>query len=278
MYPTFLCIGATKAGTTWLHEQLSTHPEVCMPVIKELHYFTALHVPGARRWATGTVTGSMQRELRKAQRAIRTGAGDARMLAHVERLIELELFSPAWYQECFSRPDRSSRVRGEITPAYSELPDAGIREICAAVPDIRIIHLLRHPLQRALSHLRMTINRGKIASDEATLIRWVNRGGELITRGEYQLHLPRWEAHIPPERMKIVPFGAIRRDPQALMREIEQFLGAHAFSSYPVEKRVHSTDKVEIPASVTALLAEKVQPAVDYLTRRFGPKFVLETL
>jgi Sulfotransferase domain len=38
--PTFLVIGAMKAGTTSLHEYLRCHPEIFMPAVKELHFFT----------------------------------------------------------------------------------------------------------------------------------------------------------------------------------------------------------------------------------------------
>lgn len=37
----FLCIGAQKAGTTWLYEHLSRHPEVAFPGGKEVHYWNA---------------------------------------------------------------------------------------------------------------------------------------------------------------------------------------------------------------------------------------------
>lgn len=37
--PDFLGIGAQKAGTTWLHENLRCHPELYLPDAKELHYF-----------------------------------------------------------------------------------------------------------------------------------------------------------------------------------------------------------------------------------------------
>src|SRR6185295_12624998 len=37
--PDFLCIGAQKAGTGWLYEQLRSHPGFWMPPMKELHYF-----------------------------------------------------------------------------------------------------------------------------------------------------------------------------------------------------------------------------------------------
>src|SRR5689334_16087334 len=41
--PDFLCIGAQKAGTSWLYQQLEPHPDFWMPPVKELHYFDLLH-------------------------------------------------------------------------------------------------------------------------------------------------------------------------------------------------------------------------------------------
>ena len=41
--PDFLGIGAQKSGTTWLHHNLSQHPGVWMPPVKELHYFDHPH-------------------------------------------------------------------------------------------------------------------------------------------------------------------------------------------------------------------------------------------
>lgn len=39
--PNFIIIGAPKAGTTSLHFYLSLHPEIFMPKVKELNFFTA---------------------------------------------------------------------------------------------------------------------------------------------------------------------------------------------------------------------------------------------
>lgn len=38
--PNFLTIGAQKAGTTWIHRMLSQHPDIYMPKVKELHFFS----------------------------------------------------------------------------------------------------------------------------------------------------------------------------------------------------------------------------------------------
>ncbi len=50
MLPSFLGIGAQRAGTTWLHQVLAEHPQVGMPrVKKEVHYFDA-HYQRGRSW------------------------------------------------------------------------------------------------------------------------------------------------------------------------------------------------------------------------------------
>ena len=41
--PDFLCVGAQKAGTSWLYRQLELHPDFWMPPVKELHYLDNLN-------------------------------------------------------------------------------------------------------------------------------------------------------------------------------------------------------------------------------------------
>jgi hypothetical protein len=53
MVPTFLGIGAPKAGTTWLYQLLDSHPDITMsPHRKEIHYFD-LHFERGRNWYEG---------------------------------------------------------------------------------------------------------------------------------------------------------------------------------------------------------------------------------
>ena len=47
--PSFLCVGAQKAGTTTLHSLLGHHPSIYLPQRKELHYFT-LHYNQGLKW------------------------------------------------------------------------------------------------------------------------------------------------------------------------------------------------------------------------------------
>lgn len=44
--PSFIGIGAQRAGTTWLHECLKEHPEVFLPDEKEIHFFDRFYENG----------------------------------------------------------------------------------------------------------------------------------------------------------------------------------------------------------------------------------------
>jgi len=59
-----------------------------------------------------------------------------------------------WYSGMFPRSSpRSKVIRGEASPAYIFHPD-GVRRIAETLPDVRLIVVLRDPVQRALSHYK----------------------------------------------------------------------------------------------------------------------------
>lgn len=43
MLPDFLGIGAQRCGTTWLYENLRSHPEIFMPETKEINFFSTIN-------------------------------------------------------------------------------------------------------------------------------------------------------------------------------------------------------------------------------------------
>ena len=43
MVPNFLCVGAQRCATTWLYECLRNHPEIYLPEIKEINYFSDIN-------------------------------------------------------------------------------------------------------------------------------------------------------------------------------------------------------------------------------------------
>jgi hypothetical protein len=125
-YPTFLIIGAAKAGTTALHNQLNEHPAIFMSRVKEPRFFNhngySPIVPGEGRPDRPTTPDEY--------RALFEDVGDATAV-------------------------------GESTADYLEIPEAAAR-IHAWNPGMRIIAVLRHPVERAYSHYVMMQNWGRM--------------------------------------------------------------------------------------------------------------------
>ncbi|WP_426416872.1 sulfotransferase family protein [Aestuariirhabdus sp. LZHN29] len=57
-FPDFLCVGAQKAGTTWLHKILSQHPGVYVPERKEMHFFNYEYKFKSLRWYSNEFSGN----------------------------------------------------------------------------------------------------------------------------------------------------------------------------------------------------------------------------
>jgi Sulfotransferase family len=272
--PSFLCIGAQKAGTTWLFEQLIGHPEVWMPPVKELHYFDHRHVEPNRKWTTNHIQKAALRLLQN--HLAKAAAVDWAYIDYLADMAGRDLFTPQWYERCFDRPRARSRLCGDVTPEYCAIGEAGIAELQAMLPDVKVLFIARDPLQRALSQLRMNISRRKNPPNDAEIMRMCSEW-DLHNRGDYAAYLPGWIHHMPAARLKIVPYGRIRTDPAAFMRELESFLGIAAFDGYKLDARVHETRKHPLPEAAVEYLTEQMAHQLQFLEKTFGREFVALT-
>ncbi|MEO1308074.1 MAG: sulfotransferase, partial [Pseudomonadota bacterium] len=156
--PDFICIGGQRTGTTWLHHVLSSNQTVWMPPCKELHHFDTLspdvtaypyryreHL-GSRLRHYGLAAARLVRRDLRPDVAVRLDWDwDLRYFLQPGRSID-------WYRRLFQTRAAQGKVTGEITPAYSLLPQGEVQAIADALPKAKIILILREPLSRAWSH------------------------------------------------------------------------------------------------------------------------------
>lgn len=177
----FLCIGAQKAGTSWLHAQLSAHPGVAFPLGKEGHYWD--WVQAGRR------------------------PDDV-----------------AWYLRRFS--DVSGKRLGDMTPAYAGLDPRYIEQIRTHFPEVRILMLLRNPVDRAWSAARMVAEFAQLADDECSdeWLLTVLRSRDCVERGDYEAIIRRWRAVFSQEQLLLLFYEDLSADPKGVLAHVSTHL------------------------------------------------------
>lgn len=153
------CMGAAKAGTSWLFDYLYSHPECYFTPVKELHYWDALefgrgtfyrdHIPGRIDGIRGRYKVTDDTGVRAYQ--------EANMAANQRwyDLFDGKTRDDDMYREFLGLNGAKGKVVGDFTPAYGTLSTRWIGEMAALAPDTRFMMLLREPVDRLWSHLRM---------------------------------------------------------------------------------------------------------------------------
>ena len=215
----FIVIGAQKSGTSTLFQYLRRHPEIFIPAEKEVPYFSYDSAVSEIDWTT--YMGSVARNV----------PGDA----------AVKVADPA-------------RKWGTVTPHYmlgssvSDGPGDELHDertvplrIRERLPDVRLIAILRDPVQRAVSHHRMLVRRGqeRRALDEAvdellrpqTLERSRRHPEQhtgYVVRGEYGRILAGYFDVFAREQILVVFTDELEADTSQLLRRIQEFIGVRA--------------------------------------------------
>jgi hypothetical protein len=207
--PDFLCIGAHKGGTTWLYQQLDSHPDFWMPPVKELHYFDQL----SRVKRSNPPHCRDKRDFRFWESLHRLSAKP-----HIDLENYGRLFEP-----------KGSLLSGDISPNYSTLSSEHIRQIVGHFPNLKVIFLARDPVERFWSHLSMEVHYRQIEPFDVTNINEIHRN--LLRRGMRLRSYPstvvaRWKREVHPGQFQVYFFDDLKRNPTELRRSILDFLGA----------------------------------------------------
>lgn len=204
--PDFILVGAQRAGTTWLHRVLEGHPAIWVPPIKELHYFDD---PVNRRYFA---------HLR--QRLVRGLAG-RRLLSSWDLRYFLGRRDDDWYRSLFDPGRRRGKVTGEATPAYAVLDSAGVEHIKAVNPQVKLIFIMRDPVERMWSE---AMNNARKSRDQRIRLSAKPNSGR-VRRSRYLETINTLERHFRRDQLFYGFFDDITARPAALAAEVFRFLG-----------------------------------------------------
>ena len=260
-YPDFLCIGAQKAGTTWLDKNLRRHPGLWLPPIKETQYFNQLYLPQSRSWTTRHRQERGARQLRRYIEKIPQEEWDYRLIS-VMGDIAASPVSDHWYGRIFSLAG-TGKVCGEVTPDYAALPQDGIRHVLKLSPDIRVILSLRDPIERSWSHMRMTSS-GRDEVDLSGLER-AALNKDLYQRADYPAIIANWRKFIPEDRFLVIFMDDIAARPGLVLEQVCAFLGVDYIAKRfgRAAEPVHVGPAQELPPSVLEVLKVRFRPIYE---------------
>ena len=270
-FPNLLCIGAQKAGTTWFHGMLAQHPDVYRGPLKECHYFNALLSRAHRRRAKRIVRNRLKKRIAEH---MEISGNSEEELAWLESLADRKrIFKDNWYEEVFSGPGSEGKFKFETTPAYSTLPLESIKDIRTLLGDISLVYIIRDPLDRILSQIRMKATK-RFGDDEIKEKKWLVLLNNMRERGDYQAYIPRWLSVFPESSVHFIPFKTISAEPDSVMRDAEAFLGLAPHRYEDLRRKLHESTRFDVPPSVVELLAEHVAPQYAFLEQHFGKDFM----
>jgi hypothetical protein len=266
--PRFLIVGAEKAGTTALFRYLSRHARLVSSVTKETYFFS----PEAFRGWTHNPEYPFYDRLKN------------------------EAFDPMprrwalrWYHAQFPvpRPGRFG-LNFEATPGYFYYPLTP-RRIHAYRPQMKLIVLLRDPVERAFSawnmfhgirdpkHMQLAERRGfdEAVREELDQLGRVPLaiGTDYVRRGLYYAQLRRYLEYFPGRQIHVVHSRDLRlRTPEAL-RGICEFLGVEPLEGDDWPPVLAGEYDSEMPAETRELLTRFYAPHNESLFTLLGRTF-----
>lgn len=223
----FICIGAQKSGTTWLYSVLKEHKEVYLPPIKEVNYFYEAYL--------GVNNNLRNRFL-----------GNHWMNFRWRRILKTELLNTSlsekekeWYfKYLFTKPDlkkngisfykslfenRETKISGDLTPNYSVLPLKIIKQIKNNLPDVKILLILRDPIQRDWSALKMDLaeRKNRLLSDikEREIKKYLTNTNE---RSKYSKIINNWGS-VYKDNFKIFFYDELKLNPHIFLKKFVIF-------------------------------------------------------
>lgn len=182
-YTLMVGVGAQKAGTTWLYNYLSRHPQCAMSRIKEMHFWNERFLPGDDALARRYYGNWLMRISSRIKEGFTPSAGSVDV---AKDLIERAgmVGDPTAYRRYFDSRVGEARVTGEISPAYSRLSIEHFREMRTCHPDLRPIFVLRDPVDRFWAAMRSIAQNEKRSADAALIAERLSKPAHL-ERGAY---------------------------------------------------------------------------------------------
>lgn len=265
----FVCIGAQKAGTTWLARVLARHDEVFMTPVKEIHYFD--HIAGLTEQLGMRKRRSRYRKYHQRMwtqwnkwREYRS----QRLWYHSYMRATLD---DAWYASLFAERG-GKKVAGEVTPEYALIGKPGLKHLKRLAPDARIIFIMRNPVTRAWSQILHLCRRRRLdaTSLSASKLLAMTEEERFMALSDYVQVLDALADVFPSDQVHLAFYEDIHGNRSAALSRICAFLGV---ASPPenfqgLEQRHNPSQQARMPSDLRKELRVRYRAMVREVEER----------
>lgn len=196
----------------------------------------------------------------------------------------------SWYLAKF-RGKKNATVSGEITPYYIFHPAAPSR-IHRFNPSMKLILLLRDPVERAVSHYHHAVRWGletlplvdaldaedeRLADSEEKLsesgsCHYSHQHHSYFARSRYEIQIANYLKFFPPEQILVLQSERFFQAPKETLAKICAFLGIGDFGCEVILPRSNEGENAtgNSDSKVTASLREKLEPTYASMERCYA--------
>ena len=241
--PHFLVIGTQKGGTTSLYHLLSQHPDIFLPKVKEVHYFSQNF--------------------------------------HQTR---------EWYADHYQLA-MPGQLRGDITPFY--LFHAAVPErIRSIMPRVRLIALLRDPVERTLSQYFHACRQGyeqldllaaleaeeqRLSGADAVVkspdgFHYSYQKHSYVSRSRYEIQLQRYRASFPDRQLLVLRSEDLFAHTDTCLDRLLTFLSLDSmpFSIALPHSNSGKGEAASVPLSLRRDLRQQLASTYDWVEKEYG--------
>jgi hypothetical protein len=130
-----------------------------------------------------------------------------------------------WYAGEIAAPDDPRLVVGETSPSYAmarAFPHT-VERVAATLPDVRLVYLLRDPIERMRSHWLHQLAEG--ARPPRPIDRALLESEDYLACSSYGMQLAAFLEHVPRDRVLLVRTEDLAADPGATLARVARHLG-----------------------------------------------------
>ena len=255
-----LGVGAQKCGTSWLHGYIDADESVDTGMTKEYHVWDALDVPECARFEVGPVESALSQRNR-IRRSMQTDPE--------------QYFT--YFEQILHQPGIT--VTADITPSYSALKAPRLSQIFDGFRkrgiDCKVVFLMRDPVERCWSAVRMHRKRGHaregvaLDPDEAKSVLGYYATTDARMRTRYDATIHELEAAIPPDKLY---FGLYEElfDSERI-DAISGFIGIPPRHDFVTQKFNVSEKLSALPDEVVHAVVDEYRTVYEFCSWRFPP-------